>query len=375
MRGLKRTGLCLLVMMLFITVNGCGLFRTGISLEEYISYEYDGVNEYAGLTASVDTERIVSDYSEKMDDGKAQAFSELISGLSVTVSKSENLCNGDVVTISVDYDEELCKSAGIRFKNSTVKVTIEGLAEGELLDLFADITVQVRGTAPLATAYVENNSANEFIKNLTFTLDRETGFMPGEPLTVSCDVNQDIAREQGYVILNMTKQYDTSGIASYVGSGEELRPQDLKPVIEEAQNTVISETEGSQRRMLYRVTGNTNFLFQYNKEWIDSIALHDMQLLTCIDTTQITDETVPYNMLLIVFKAYVTNADHGSDGYFCFAYNNLVKNADGSISVRHDNPQMRYLCGDNYEEVMAKVSETILPIYVQNAVNIAKFIE
>ncbi len=375
MKGLKRTGLCFFVMMLLITAGGCGLFRTGISLEEYISYEYEGVNEYAALTASVDTERIVSDYGEKIEDGKAQAFSELVSGLKVTVSKSEKLCNGDVVTISVDYDEELCKGAGIRFKNSDVKVTIEGLAEGELLDLFADISVQVTGTAPMATAFVENNSANDFIRKLTFTLDKETGFMPGDTLTVSCDVSQDMAREQGYVVLNTSKEYDTSGIPSYVGNGEELRVDDLKPVIEEAQNTVVSETEGSQRRMLYRVTGNTNFLFQYNKEWVDSIALHDMQLFTCIDTTRLTDETVPYNMLLIVFKAYVTNADHGSDGYFCFAYNNLVRNGDGSVTVRHDNPQLRYLCDDNYEELMAKVSETMLPIYEQKAVNIAKFIE
>lgn len=375
MKGIKRTIYCFFVMVLFLTVSGCGLFRTGISLKEYISYEYEGVNEYAALTASVDTEKIVSDYSEKIGDKNAQMFGELVSGLHVTVSKQENLCNGDVVTISVDYDEELCKSAGVRFKNNTVKVTVEGLEEGELLDLFADISVRVTGTAPLATAFVENNSANGFIRNLAFTLDKETGFMPGDTLTVSCDVSQDMAREQGYVVLNTTKEYDTSGIPAYVGNGEELRPQDLKPVIEEAQNTVISETEGSQRRMLYRVTGNTNFLFQYNKEWVDSIALHDMQLFTCIDTAQITDETVPYNTLLIVFKAYVTNADHGSDGYFCFAYNNLVKNADGSILIKHDNPQMRYMCDDNLEELMAKVSETILPIYAQNGVNIAKFIE
>ena len=375
MKVLKRTGLFFLMAGLFIAVSGCGLFKTGITLEDYILYEYEGVNEYAALTASVNVEQILSDYGEKINEDNKEAFRELLWGLQLDISKSGNLCNGDEVTIHVDYDEELCKSAGVRFKNDTVKVTIAGLEEGELLDLFADITVEVKGTAPLATASLQNKSSNEFIRNLTFALDKTTGFMPGENLTVSCDVNYDMAKEQGYVILQTTKEYDTSGIASYVQNGDDIRPEDLKPVIEEAQNTVISETENSQRRMLYRVTGSSNFLFQYNKEWIDSIELYDMQLFTCIDTMQITDETVPYNMFLIVFKAYVTNADHGSDGYFCFAYNNLVRNSDGSILVKHDNPQLRYLCDDNYEELMAKVSETILPIYAQNAVNIAKFIE
>ncbi|MCM1467768.1 MAG: hypothetical protein NC086_06425 [Alistipes sp.] len=375
MKVLKGTGLFFLAACLLVAVSGCGLFKTGIALEDYISYEYEGVNEYGSLAASVDVEKILTDYGEKIDEEKTESFRELLSGLQLDVSKSENLCNGDEVEIRVDYDEELCENAGVRFKNNTVKVTIEGLEEGELLDLFADISVEVRGTAPLATASVQNKSSNEFIRNLTFTLDKTTGFMPEDGLTVSCDLDFDAAREQGYVVLQTEKDYDTSGIASYVQNGEELTAEDLKPVIEEAENTVISETESSQRRMLYRVTGISNFLFQYNREWIDSIELYDMQLFTCVDTGQITDGSVPYNMLLIVFKAYVTNADHGSDGYFCFAYSNLVRNGDGSVVIKHDDPQLRYLCDDDYEELMAKVAETILPIYAQNAVNIAKFIE
>lgn len=375
MKNLKCAGLCIFTLSLIILLNGCGLFQTKITLEDYIVYEYEGVDGYAGLTAYVNTEQISADYNEKIDIEKTGAFNELIAGLDIEISKSENLCNGDEITIRVNYDEELCKEAGVRLKNTSVKVTITGLEEGELLDLFADITVKVSGTAPLAVASLENNSSNGFIRSLTFTLDKTSGFMPGEYLTVSCNVNGDAAREQGYVILQTEKKYDTEGIAYYVQNGEDIPVDGLKPVIEEAENTVISETEGSQRRMLYRVTGNTNFLFQYNKEWIDSIELYDMQLLTCNDVSQITDGTVPYNTLLVVFKAYVTNADHGSDGYFCFAYNNLVVNGDGSLWIKHDNPELRYMCDNDYNELMTKVSETILPIYSQNSVNIAKFIE
>lgn len=375
MKVFKYAGFCLLTMSLLVILDGCGLFKTSITLKDYISYELNGVNEYASLTAYVDTEQIMLDYFDKISDEHAAAFNELLGSFAVDVSKQDNLCNGDEVTISVAYDEELCKNSGIKFKSDSMKITVEGLEEGELLDLFADITVQVRGTAPFATASIENKSSNEFIKGLTFTLDKATGFEAGEYLTVSCNVSREEAKEQGYVILQTTKEYDTTGIASYVQNEQQIRAEDLKPVIEEAENTVISETEGSQRRMLYRVTGSTNFLFQYNKEWIDSIELYDMQFLTCNDVSQITDETVPYNMLLVVFKAYVTNADHGSDGYFCFAYSNLIKNGDGSISVNHDNQNMRYMCDDDYEELMEKVLNTILPIYGQNTVDITKFIE
>lgn len=375
MKVLKNAGLCFFAVSLLVMLSGCGLFKTGITLKDYISYEIDGVNEYATLTAYVDTEQMMLDYQDKISDGRAEAFGELLASLTVDISKSENLCNGDEVTISVSYDEALCENADVKFKNSSMKITVGDLEEGELLDLFADITVEVKGTAPFATASIENKSSNEFIRGLTFTLDKTTGFQVGEYLTVSCDVSQEKAKEQGYVVLQTTKTYDTAGIASYVQNEGEIRAEDLKPIIEEARNTVISETEGSQRRMLYRVTESTNFLFQYNKEWIDSIELYDMQLLTCNDITQITDGTVPYNMLLVVFKAYVTNADHGSDGYFCFAYSNLIRNGDGSLSVNHDNQNQRYLCDDNYGELMEKVLDTILPIYSQIPVDITNFIE
>ncbi len=373
MKVFKCAGLFLLTAGLFVVLNGCGLFKTSIALKDYISYELDGVNEYGSMTAYIDTERMLADYSGKIPDENADAFAQLLGGFTVDISKTDNLSNGDEVTISVGYDEELCRNAEVQLKSESMKVKVEGLEEGELLDLFADIIVTVQGTAPFATASVENKSSNEFIRGLTFTLDKTTGFEAGEYLTVSCNVNQDMAKEQGYVVLQTTKSYDTAGVASYVQNGNEIRAEDLKPVIEEAKNTVISDTEGSQRRMLYRVTGSTNFLFQYNKEWIDSIELYDMQLLTCNDISQITDETVPYNMLLVVFKAYVTNADHGSDGYFCFAYSNLIQNGDGSLTINHDNQNMRYMCDDDYNELMGKVLNTVLPIYSQNPVDITKF--
>lgn len=355
---------------ILLLLCGCNLFKTKINLKEYVSYSYEGINGYTSMEVRLDKEGIRTDYGEKIDEKKAEAFNKLIESMSISVSKQDGLCNGDEITIRVAFDEMLCDEAGIYFTETETKVIVEGLEEGELLDLFQDVVVTVKGTAPLAEASIENKSTNEYIKGLTFTLDKTTGFKAGETLTVSCNADAETAKEYGYVFLNTTHSYKTDGMDAYVEEPEELKAEELSEVVLEAENTVISETEGSQMRMLYKVTGSSNYLFQYNKEWIDSIELYEMKLLTISDITQVQQSGASYNKLYVIFKAYVTNADHGSDGYFCFEYNNLIKKADGTLVIRHDNQNMRYLCDDDYNELMEKVRLACGGSYDEKEVNI-----
>lgn len=353
-------------------LSGCGLFRTKIDLENYISYSYEGIDGYASIEYALDTEGIKADFSEKISDKKIDAFNILIDSLTIKASKENNLQNGDAVILNVAYLEEDSKSAGVKFAGNDMEITIEGLREGEVLDLFADITVNVKGVAPLAEASIENTSTNEFVKGLTYTLDKTTEFAPGDVLTVSCDVDEKAAEEQGYVILEKVKSYSTNGIEGYVQGVEKLDYDILSQVASEAKTVIVSETEESQTRMLYKITENSNFLFQYNKEWIESLEVQEIRLLTGNMTS--VENGLPYNKLYIIFKAYVTNADYGSDGYFCFEYNNLMLDADGGMVIKHDNQEFRYLCDDNFEELMTRVQENCQGIYQELTCDISKIV-
>lgn len=366
---LKRIGIILVISLFTMMAGGCSLFKTKIYLENYVSYSYEGISGYTSITLELNTEQIQKDFAEKIGEKKQEDFVKLLHSMSIEASKTESLSNGDAITLQVTYDETLCESVGIKFTGTETEIVIEGLEEGILLDLFADIVVNVQGTAPLAVASVENKSSNEYIKGLTYTLDKTTGFRAGEELVVSCNADKETAKEQGYVFLNTTHVYKTDGVDAYVEAEEEIDFTVLSEVIQEAKNTVIRETEGSQRRMLYKVTGSSNFLFQYNKEWIDSIELLEVKLFTCSDIGQY-DKTMPYNKLLVVFKAYVTNADHGSDGYFCFEYDNLMNKGDGSFLLRHDNQELRYLCDNQYDELMERVMQGQPEIYAETQIDI-----
>lgn len=370
MKSMKSLKLCLIVGVMMLCC-GCSLFKTKINLSDYISYSYEGIDGYTSIAVSLNTEGISTDYNEKVKEEDMSYFAVLLNSMEISASKTDNLCNGDVVTLHVTYNEAACESAGIVFSGNDVEITIEGLEEGILLDLFADVSVNVKGTAPIAVASIENKSANEFIKGLTYTLDKTTGFWAGEELIVTCNVDERAAKELGYVILHTSKTYKTDEMDAYVQAQEDIDMNMLSEIVAEAKNTVISETEGSQTRMLYKVTESSNYLFQYNKEWIDSIELQEVKLLTSSDVAQVTESKLPYNKLYVIFKAYVTNADHGSDGYFCFEYSNLIRKADGTLSVKHDNQNLRYLCDDDYNELMTKVAQTRTGSYAETAIDIS----
>lgn len=374
MKLMRCVKLSLIICGMVSVLCGCGLFKTKINLKDYISCSYEGIDGYTSIDVSLDTEGIRNDFGGKISEKKTEDFNRLIDSMQVSASQADNLHNGDVIIVHVSYLEEYCENAGIKFAGNDMEVTIEGLEEGILLDLFADIVVNVKGTAPLAEASIENRSSDTYIQGLTFTLDKTTGFRAGETLTVSCNADKQEAKELGYVFLQTSRSYRTDGLDAYAEKPEDIDMDVLSEVVLEAENTVIHETEGSQMRMLYKVTGSSNFLFQYNKEWIDSIDLYEIKLFTASDMMQSKEQGLPYNKLFVIFKAYVTNADHGSDGYFCFEYSNLIQKADGSLSVKHDNQNLRYLCDDDYNELMEKVMASQTGEYTEAAVDISGII-
>lgn len=333
---------------------GCSLFKTNIKLDEYITYEYDGVDGYTDLLTGINNDLLISDFAEKIGENKQKEFSELISSFKVVASKDKNLSNGDEISLSVTYDDTYIDYLNINFKQNDLKITIDGLIEGELLDVFEGVNVKVTGIAPFAKAEIVNESTNDYVRSLEYTLDKTDNITKNDVINVKCIMNDDDAHALGYVVLNKEKSFNADKIDSYFFDNSQVDNDTLSLVIDEAKGVVETSTEDSQTRMLYKITGSSNFLFQYNKEWIDSIEVKEVLLLKQQDIS-VYDNTVPVNKLLIVFKAYVTNADHGNDGYFCFEYDNVMQKADGTLQINHDNPEKRFMCSDDYDKLMEQI--------------------
>lgn len=343
-------------LLLVTTLSGCSLFRQKIDLENYISWECQGIDGYASLELALDVSGMQADLDEKIKkEEKIIALQSLLEGMSIQGDREENLSNEDVVVIHVEYDELLCKEAGVKIDGNDMKVTITGLEEGELIDLFADVEVQVIGVAPFATAQVVNHSTNEYVKGLNFTVEPSYGFERGATLTIQCNADKAAAREYGYVYFHDTKGVSTTEVDYYVKNAADLESSFLSQLAQEDFATINAQSESTVVRMLYKLTGSSNYLFQYNKEWVERMTLKEIRLMTCSDYALAKEQNKPVNKLYLIWEGYVTNADHGSDAYFCFEYNNIIKQGDGTYFVRHDQPELRYICSNDYEKMMEQL--------------------
>lgn len=364
---------CIITVLMMIWLSGCGLFRQKIDLENYIVWECQGINGYASLELALKVDQIQADLEEKMKkDEKKVALNTLLSAMEINGNHEENLSNGDVVVIHVDYDEELCKEAGVRIVGNDMNITVEGLEEGQLIDLFKDVEVQVTGVAPFATAQVVNHSEDPYMKNLTYTVEPSERFEYGSQLQIHCNADKAAAREFGYVYLHDTKGVSTTEVDYYVRSENDLNKELLSLLATEDYATINAESESSVVRMLYKLTDSSNYLFQYNKEWVDRMELKEIRLKVSRDFSSSKEQNQPVNQIYFIWEGYVTNADHGSNAYFCFAYNNLIKQGDGTYSVRHDQPELRYICSDSYEKIIEQISKDNAEQYTELMIPVAE---
>ncbi|MCR5215550.1 MAG: hypothetical protein K6C69_01255 [Lachnospiraceae bacterium] len=333
-------------------------------LPEYVTYSIQGVNQYGQVQTDVNKEALYIHCSEELKEEKLGALDALLDSMSVSASPMEGLSNGDVITFHVSYDEELLKEAHVKFQKNDFTVTVEGLSEGDLVDLFQDITIEVTGIAPYATASIVNQSSDTFFQQLPYELDVTTGFWPGDVLHVTCPVTDETLRSQYYVTLSKEKEYLVNHQDAYARSAEDVSQEFLTNIVQSSVDTLQGLAQGTQVRLMYRLTKKSNYLFQYNVEKIQNTSVASLELLTVSDENVVReDPSIPYNMLILVLSTNVANADYDADGYFIFRYDNVVLTADGTCVVDQSHPELRFICGENLEELTASLQSTYMTTY------------
>lgn len=167
----------------FVGANGYGVCYVQLDIdpdfaeEEYGVYMEDYSVKY-GLEDSDDVKYsdYFSDKSSKLSDaynkasGKSEAKDMRDALLKVNknssefkltaeASEKEGLSNGDTITITVDFDEDYLLDEKIKLTNTEFEVTVEGLADAEVIDPFEDFDISFTGLDGYGEA--EYSSSNE----------------------------------------------------------------------------------------------------------------------------------------------------------------------------------------------------------------------
>lgn len=129
-----RTGSRLLVTAA-IGLSGCG--TTTIDLQDYLTYEFTGVNGYGEIDYRIQSDSMVDNNLDAFGisgDSDAEILSSIDTYLDVerlygSWDKKENLSNGDSVVFTWDEDtvHTIEEKYHVKLKDDAIKATVEGL--------------------------------------------------------------------------------------------------------------------------------------------------------------------------------------------------------------------------------------------------------
>ena len=254
----------LLSLTLVLLLVGCG--GTKIDLKDYASVTFSGVDGRG--TAQIDV-----DYKSLADTmNKDKKSDEMISGvvdavylstrIAYSFDKSAGLSNGDRVVATISIPESLMQTYNFKSATFELKVKVEGLKIPEKVNAFADVNVHISGCSPYATASVENNSDNEFLKRATYQIDKETNLRNGDTILVTITYTDDLIDQYGYIPEIETKEFEVSGLDSCIESYDDLSDSCRAEVYSDSKDRVDALIAG--KSMIGKNFGGSTVPYQYD---------------------------------------------------------------------------------------------------------------
>lgn len=276
-------------------------------------------DELARYCASLDI-----DIEEPYDGGAAELLYYTLFR-NVSLSKTENLCNGDNVSLEWEFtevysDEELkqiCDLFGVALEYSN-EYKVSGLKEAPLFDPFEEVVVSFSGVAPNGKALLANYPNN----GLEYLMDAPLTVKNGDEITVRVSYyGQDIetyVNDMGKMPTVLEKKYIVSGLPEYMTSASQIPEETLKEMQAQAEDVIKATT--------------VNWISGYN---LDISYIGNYMLFAKKQSDS------PQNMFVLLYKMHYKNTftdyngdaqDYEKDFYFYVNWDDLVLNEDGTCS-------------------------------------------
>lgn len=228
--------LSLLLMAAALTLTACS--GKSIDLTDYVSIDaVSGADGYGHLEYSFDSYSVyqkIAGIDVKNDNDVEALFSEenllktekiwaALEGVSVVADKSDNLSNGDKVTLTVSFDNPTNEKLDFKLRGGKITYTVEGLADGLPFDPFSEdvISVAFIGASGGGEAIVGLVSDDAMYKGVTYSFANNYKLSNGEEVTLNAVFDQQYYASLGYTVPEQcSKSYTVSGLKDF------FRPSD-----------------------------------------------------------------------------------------------------------------------------------------------------
>ena len=319
-----------------VTVDGVEEAGT-IDMSDYIDLTYTGFNGYASVEANIDTTALAKTINDET------LTSQIVNRTEFEIENNGNLSNGDEIKITITTDEDWLEENGYKLKSLEISLgEVENLSEATVLDAFTDISVTVSGMSPNLKAAVTNNSSNEFLKTVRYTLSKSTGISNGETITITANYDEEDAIEQGFVLESDTYEYTVTADVSYPMSVSELSATTIETMKSTYLEQARSKANDSKNIVHdnftdYRVAGEnagySSIGYSWDDNWelditVGEPVLSSMYLLSAKDTSD------GFNYIYAIYRVPFTSklAGVSYDWYITVEAQNVSVKSDGSLT-------------------------------------------
>lgn len=218
----------------------------------------------------------------------------------------------------------------------------------DTMDVFNYVTVDISGIAPYATAVLHITDGPEWLDEQAFELSKNENIKNGDVIEAQCLVSEETANQWGYHIVNLHKIYYVQKLDQYINDVAQISGTALQDIVDENIRLICEDTEDLKDRMIYKMTGKSNYLFQYNKEWVEDVSIKEVILCSPMDYTA---QGLEKNVIFVVYDVVLSNADYQEAGSFFFRYDNGIISGDGQLFLKYTGQEQQYYCDSNYEEL------------------------
>jgi hypothetical protein len=327
-----------------------------ISPEDFTQLTYTGADGYATAECAIDVDGVVAKLVGKgADEAKERLYVQFANNIKGSVTAGSNISNGDRITVNITYDKELAKAAGVTVGNTEFVVRAKDIPAGTQIDLFENIEVIFAGISPDAYVVIKNEWDDRFLSQLSFIADKQKNITANDEITIRCETDAAELGKNGYTADTFEKTYTADRLSSYVERLSQIDSKVVETLKKQCITSIQTETADTTFRMIYRATGDRQYLYLPNDESAENVTFLEAKFL---DRNDSASSELAKNKIALIFSAEIVCGSKVENVYFGYIFENGYVTADGTFNVLNgDADADKYFCNVNYDEMLLEIMD------------------
>lgn len=322
---IKSKLLLFIALIALLALTACGS-KTEVNLKEVVTLDLSGVDGYGSAYAEIDEQLLYAlirpDDAEESNTMDAINTLDLLGRIDCTLDRTDNLSNGDSVTVTITYPDTLEEALDVAFtpkSGESWAIEVTGLGEPEKIDVFENISLQ----------YEEGNtlSAKGPCRDLIYTLSQTQHLHNGDTVTItvsapdgSDDLDAYCMENYGWMPQSATLEYTVEGIDEFPVVLEEIPEELMDQMRMEAQLQI--ESMGEQMTSNYGDRG-----YRLNG--------YALEYIYVVSPKEDVSSSVK-NEIYLVYRINASNPDGTLEYYYSAKFCDVQIRADGEVLIGRD---------------------------------------